>query len=68
MLKKLNLPVLALTALTAGTLMTTAGPAHAEKPARLKAMSFTAQSMPQQQFHVISTDKKKWNKIKSGQA
>lgn len=58
-----NSTAVAALALAAGAL---AGPALAGGPAKLKSMSFTTQEIYNQTIHVVSTDGKKWNKIKQG--
>jgi hypothetical protein len=62
MLKKLNCAALALSALAAGVM---ASPAHADQ-ANINSISFSTQSVFNQVIHVVSTDKKKWDKLKSG--
>lgn len=65
MLKKLNCAALALAALTAGFLATTALPAYADQ-ANINSISFSTESISNQVVHVVSTDKQKWDKFKSG--
>lgn len=60
-----NLKISALL-LAAGTVLSATGPAFAETPAQVKAMSFTTQSIYNQVLHVVSTDNKKWDKIQPG--
>ncbi len=64
--RKIKPAALALFALTAGFLATTAVPASAEQAANIKEMSFTTQQVYNQEITVISTDNKKWDKIASG--
>ena len=66
MLKKLNLTAVALSALAAGSVLTASNVAFAKTGANLNSMSFNTQSAYNQVIHVVSTDKKKWNKIQPG--
>ena len=62
MLKTLNCAAIALTALATGAMLS---PAHAGK-ANINSISFNTQSAFNQVIHVISSDKKKWDRLKSG--
>jgi hypothetical protein len=49
----------------AGAVLSSAGPAHADQ-ANINSISFNTQSAFNQVIHVVSSDKKKWDKLKSG--
>lgn len=66
MSKHLKPPLALAAALAASSLFAGASPASAS--ANIKEMSFSTESAYNQVIHVISTDRKKWNKIKSGSA